>query len=305
MQPALKRKLGELTTSPVKWDCPLAGYTSFMIGGPADAIVVVEQEEELSLLVSFLQEEEVDWCVIGKGTNLLVSDDGFCGVVIVLGRGFQEIDFSYVGENIALTVGGATGLSKLSQQCVEKGLSGLEFASGIPGTVGGAVIMNAGAWGSEMSDVITSVEAITASGKKSYKEKELNFGYRCWNNHVQSKELMVVTKIGMRLSKGDRNSMVEACSDYRKKRFQSQPQRVANAGSVFKNPPGDSAGRLIEASGLKGFQVGGATVSTVHANFIVNKGEATAADVRELMETITNKVKTDSNIELVPEIHFI
>ncbi len=306
LQTAVKQKISRIVTTPVRWNCPLSGYTSFRIGGPADALVVVEKEEELYALLSFFAREKVKWRIIGKGTNLLVSDDGFAGVVVVLGKSFQDVKVRQQDAgSVFLQVGCALRLTRLAGWCLEKGLSGLEFASGIPGSVGGAVIMNAGAWGGEMSDVVTAVDVITQEGKQTIGEEELNFGYRSWHNSLIERELAVVTMIMVRLTRGDRPSMEEACSTYRQKRMLRQPQKIANAGSVFKNPPGDSAGRLIEASGLKGKQVGGAVVSTVHANFIVNEGQATAADIHELMQAITRKVKTDSNIDLEPEIHIL
>ncbi len=307
MGTSFKTELENLVSAPVKWDCPLAGYTSLGIGGPARALVIVEDENELLRLLRFFRENEVPWRVIGRGTNLLVGDGGFSGVVLVLGHGFQSLAVSKrdVAGCVNVTVGCAYGLTRLANRCVEMGLSGLEFASGIPGTVGGAIIMNAGAWGREIADVITVVTIITPSGRKNLNKKELEFGYRCWENKKDISEPLVVSEITLNLSAGDSEAIKRKCEELRNKRREKQPQKVPNAGSFFKNPSHDSAGRLIEGCGLKGKQIGGAMVSPVHANFIVNQGQATAADVLELMTTIQEKVKKSYNIHLEPEVHII
>ncbi len=306
MQTILKNELRNIVKLPVRWDCPLADYTSFKIGGPAEALVVVEEETELHALLQLFSDEKVKWCTIGRGTNLLIPDDGFAGVVLVLGENFKGVKCREEDNGlISLQVGSAMGFTRLAKWCLARGLSGLEFAVGIPGTVGGAVIMNAGAWGHEIADTISCVNVVTVKGKRSFDKKELDFGYRCWHNHALTREPMVVTEVIMKLSYGERDAMEKLCSSYRQKRLKNQPQKMPNAGSIFKNPPHDSAGRLIEASGFKGLQVGGAQVSPVHANFIVNNGHATAADVLELIKVIQEKVQSDSNIDLEPEIHFL
>ncbi len=307
MQTSLKKELSSLVRTPVKWDCPLAAYTSFNIGGPAEALLVVEEEGELQSLLQLFAKNEVRWRVIGKGTNLLVHDDGFAGVVLVLGKSFKGLKQweDKASGRMYVQVGCAMGLTRLSRWCVERGFGGLEFASGIPGTVGGGVIMNAGAWGRAMADVIHTVSVITAHGRKTVTGAELDFGYRCWRNHKSNEEPQVVIEIVVELIRGDRLEMQKNCLSYLEKRMQNQPQKVPNAGSIFKNPSQDSAGRLIEVSDLKGLQVGGAMVSPLHGNFIVNNGHATAADVLELIKLVKKRVKKDSNVDLEPEVHFL
>jgi UDP-N-acetylmuramate dehydrogenase len=306
METVLKQRLDDLVNTPVKWNCPLATFTSFRIGGPAQVLVTLENEVELRAVLQLLREYNIAWQVIGKGTNLLVSDDGFEGAVLLLKGGFKSFEArAQKGTNNLhyVTVGGGAGLTRFAHFCVDKGLSGLEFASGIPGTVGGAVIMNAGAWGCEISEVIQSVTVVDARGRRVFKRQELNFGYRCWRDHQETDLPFVVTEVVVRLMTGDRLAMKEKCEEWRQKRIRIQPQIGRNAGSIFKNPPEDSAGRLIEASGLKGMKIGGAMVSPVHANFIVNCGGATAADVLELMGVIRSRVAEDSGVILESEVH--
>lgn len=305
METAFKQQLIESLGTKVRWNCPLANYTSFRIGGPAEALVTLENEEELLAVLRLLQDHDVTWKMIGRGTNLLVSDSGVEGVVLVLGGDFKDIRTTCGGESgyEYIEAGGAAGLTRLAHFCVEKGLAGLEFASGIPGSVGGAVIMNAGAWGSDISKVLHSVKVVDVAQQRMLERTELNFGYRCWLDHRESSSPLVVTGVVVRLRKGDRQAMKERCEQYRQQRLRAQPQKVANAGSIFKNPPNDSAGRLIEASGLKGMRIGGAMVSPVHANFIVNCGKATAAEVLELMSIVRSRVEEDSGILLEPEVN--
>jgi UDP-N-acetylmuramate dehydrogenase len=181
----------------------------------------------------------------------------------------------------------------------------LEFAGGIPGTVGGAVIMNAGAWGSDIASVIESINLITSLGEQTINRKDLNFGYRCWNDYGKFTGNAVVSDVKFSLNQEEPEKIRAYCRALQGKRKENQPGNYANAGSFFKNPAGESAGRLIEASGFKGTRVGGAMVSEKHANFLVNRGGATAAEVKTLMRRIQDKVKKDSGIDLEPEVHFI
>jgi UDP-N-acetylmuramate dehydrogenase len=311
MDAALKQVLASLTSSPVLWDCPLCDYTSFAIGGPATALIVVEELAELQRLLLFLGEHKIPWRIIGRGTNLLVSDGGFAGIILLLGKGFGACNRTLSGSTeknagVVIKVGAACSLTRLSGWCIDQGISGLEFVTGIPGTVGGAVIMNAGAWGHELADVIASVTVITSSGQVSTLSRpELKFGYRKWHDHEQAEDERVLIEVELQGVKADREQIRSLCQSYHQKRQIKQPKGVPSAGSFFKNPPGDAAGRLIEASGLKGLKVGGAMVSPVHANFLVNSGGATAANVLELMEMVQVKVQADSGIMLEPEVHFL
>lgn len=302
-----RKNLAELVSFPVKWDCPLSQFTSISIGGPANAVVRVDKRSELPHLLKFLVREKIQWLVIGRGTNLLVKDSGFPGVVLILGEDFLFVSDS-IEDSSAVTcirAGGGCSLGRLSSYCTERGLAGLEFASGIPGTVGGAVIMNAGAWGSDISSVLESITLITSTGERTINRKDLNFGYRCWNDYGEFAGKVVVADVKLCLSQEEPEAVRAYCRTLQRKRKENQPGNYLNAGSFFKNPAGDSAGRLIEGSGFKGARVGGAMVSEKHANFLVNNGGATAADVMTLMHRIQEKVKKDSGISLQPEVHFI
>lgn len=301
-----KEGLAALVSHPVKWDCPLNRYTSFSIGGPANAVITVDRRDELPRLLKFLTKEKVQWQIIGRGTNLLIKDSGFPGVILILGKQFRAISSSLESntDNIEVRAGGACSLARLSLNCIDRGGTGLEFASGIPGTVGGSVIMNAGAWGDELATKIESITLVTADGEQKIARKDLDFGYRCWNNYGKFGDKAIVTEVEFRLRRGDPKKIRERCRILREKRRKKQPRGYANAGSFFKNPLNDSAGRLIEASGLKGAKIGGAMVSEKHANFFINYGDATAGDVVALMRSVQKKVKKDCGIDLEPEVHF-
>ena len=307
MNTSQKKTLAALVAHPVKWNCSLNQYTSFDIGGPANALVTVDRRDELPRVLEFLDRESIHWRVIGRGTNLLVKDAGFPGVMLLLGREYRTISTKVEDhpDSTRVTAGGGCSLGRLSMTCVEQGLTGLEFACGIPGTVGGAVIMNAGAWGNELSATVESVTLVTPGGEQTIARKNLDFGYRCWKNFKEFGGTAIVTEIEFRLPRGHHEEIKERCRVLREKRLESQPSGYANAGSFFKNPVNDSAGRLIEASGLKGAKIGGAMVSEKHANFFVNHGDATAADVLALMRSVQEKVKKDCGIDLEPEVHFI
>ena len=300
-----RKELKELLSGSVRFDCPLARYTSFHIGGPAAALTEVHHRRELPVLLKWLQGEGLSWRVIGRGTNLLVSDDGYDGVILLLGDEFKTVEYVSGEEVSAVRAGGGYGIARLSRECAEQGLTGLEFSIGIPGTVAGAVIMNAGAWGSEISAILQSVTLAGADGEKSFSRGELAFSYRHWSDFDMWKNNWVVTEAGFVLGHGERENILQHCRDLQEKRKATQPSGYGNAGSFFKNPPHDSAGRLIEACGLKGMKVGGAMVSEVHANFLVNRGKATAREVIELMRLIQEKVKINSGVVLEPEVQFL
>jgi UDP-N-acetylmuramate dehydrogenase len=316
MDEGLKKRLTALAVSPVSWDCPLRDYTSFCIGGPAAALITVQDLAELQGLLVFFVEHRIKWRIIGRGTNLLVSDAGFDGVILLLGKGLGTLCRISAGKNGGSVVqaGAGCSLARLVSWCVDQGLSGLEFVAGIPGTIGGAVIMNAGAWGHELSEVLTSVTVVTPSGQIcTLPRAELDFGYRIWHDPYRSQGARedgaeaewVVVAVELQCMAADQEQIRTLCQSYRQKRQEKQPRGEPNAGSFFKNPDGDAAGRLIEVSGLKGLRVGGAMVSPVHANFLVNSGGATAADVLGLMEKVRVKVQEDSGILLEPEVHLL
>jgi UDP-N-acetylmuramate dehydrogenase len=307
MDTALKDALSRLVANPIQWDCPLSGHTSFAIGGPAEALITVEDGRELQTLLSFFSVNGLQWRVIGKGTNLLVQDSGFDGVIVLLGKGFRGISIrdEQNGTSVSLLAGGGCQLARISGWCIKKGLSGFEFACGIPGTVGGAVVMNAGAWGDELANVLTAVTVMTAAGPEKIEREQMHFSYRCWQDHAGGMRGRIVTEVEMRLVRADPDSLRRRCAELIRRRRERQPKGQPNAGSFFKNPQGESAGRLIDKSGCKGMRVGGAMVSPVHANFFVNMGGATAADVKELMDRVQKKVRKDSGVLLDPEVHFL
>lgn len=287
------------------FDCSLARYTSYAIGGPADALVVVHEKNKIAPLLDLLERESVSWRVIGKGTNLLVRDNGYRGVVIVLGKEISRIDdvTAHGSAKVLLRVGAGCSLTKLNHHCCRYGLGGIEFSYGIPGSLGGAVLMNAGAWGGELADVIDEVGVITKNGYEKVREDQLDFTYRRWSGFSSYVGRGLIVDVLLKLKNVDPQWLVEKTKKLLEQRKAIQPHNFPNGGSVFKNPQNDSAGRLIDECGLKGKSVGGAMVSEKHANFIINLNKATAADVISLMKIVQDEVKKRFDIELEPEIH--
>lgn len=290
----------------IRWDAPLSEWTTYRIGGPADALVTLLDVEDLQELLKVCVRLQLRWKILGWGANILVADEGFRGIIIVLGDGFKYIgrDRQEDEESTLMKSGAGVSLAKLSTWCGDNGLSGFEFASGIPGTVGGGVIMNAGAWGRSMGDVVTEIELVDHEKIEIINEEHLGFSYRTCRALVSRKH-SVVTGVTMSFKKGDPEQIRETIRTLKEKRQQRQPYGKPTCGSVFKNPEGNSAGRLIDEAGLKGLRIGDAEVSRKHANFIENCGKATARDVRALMDEIRNKVLQTSGIELIPEVKFL
>lgn len=280
----------------IKYNEPLADYTTWKIGGSADIFIVPTTKEQLAAAIRLLHIHGVPWISIGKGSNLLISDKGFRGAAIKLGEGFNELRM----DGTEVTVGGSYSLIKLSVIAGRAGLSGLEFAGGIPGTVGGAVFMNAGAHGSDVSRILKTAEVVLETGELvNMTNEQLQFEYR---HSILQERRGIVTEAVFQLSYGDRKAIDAEMAVHRTRRLQTQPLQLKVAGSVFRNPANGYAAQLIEKAGLKGLQVGGAVVSTQHANFIVNTGQATARDVLTLIDTIRRTVKERFDIELVPEV---
>ncbi len=307
MTPLQQQKLNEIIAAPIAWQSRLDRYTSLGIGGPAEAVVKLDHKQELQPLLLFLAEEKISWRLIGRGTNLLARDEAFTGVIILLGAEYKAVrqQPALNDDSVFLDCGAGYLISRLAADCAEWALTGLEFACGIPGTLGGAVIMNAGAWGGDMASVVQSVSLMTVEGKKIIHRAELDFSYRSWPGFAAYQGKSVVTDIQLEVKKGDSSAIRQYCTILQDRRKKTQCTQYRNAGSFFKNPPNDSAGRLIDASGLKGKTVGGAMVSEQHGNFLVNKGGATADDVLRLMQLVQAKVKRDSGVILEPEVHFI
>ena len=277
---------------------PMKLHTSFRIGGPADIYAEPEDADELRELLSVADGSGMDRIVIGRGTNLLVGDGGFRGMVICLGSSFGRI--SVRDGRIKAEAGAA--LSAVAGEALNHSLKGLEFASGIPGSVGGAVFMNAGAYGGEIKDVLESAEILEMDGSLvTVSADELELGYRCSN--VESL-LRIVLSAVFRLEEGDADTIRSAMQDMNRRRMEKQPLNMPSAGSAFKRPEGHFAGKLIEDAGLKGFRIGDAMVSEKHAGFVVNAGEATAADVRALLEEVRRRVFEQSGVMLEPEVRF-
>lgn len=277
---------------------PLAGLTSFQIGGPADLFVCVENDGELMTAMALAHRHGTSAMCLGAGTNLLVSDRGVRGLVVKLGESFGRI----VIDGVHVTVGAAMQFGAMVETVVDRGLAGLEFGEGIPGTVGGGLVMNAGAFGGEMARVVALVHGVTADGNaRALSRDEVNFAYR----RTDLPPRFVITRVDFELAYGDREELRARVIDLRARRAARQPRGLPNAGSVFKNPPGNFAGRLLEHAGLKGERMGGAAFSGQHANFIVNLGGARAVEVRALIELARRRVRESTGVTLEPEVRLI
>jgi UDP-N-acetylmuramate dehydrogenase len=295
---ALQERFGER----VRFAEPLSRHTSFRIGGPADVWVEVADAEEIRRVQALAAAADLPLFVLGGGTNMLVSDRGVRGVVLHLGRPLASLDWRANGAGSHVRVGAAVPFKRLVNESITRTLAGLEFAEGIPGTVGGGLLMNAGAFGGEISQVIEHIEGVDAYGEMQRLPRAmLHFDYR----HFDLPKGFIVTHVQFLLQPGERTAIVAKRTDAKRRREAHQPLGYPNAGSIFKNPPGESAGRLIEAVGLKGHRHGGAMISEQHANFIVNVGGATAADVRALMDEATRRVWEMKGIRLEPEIKLV
>ena len=275
---------------------PMTKHTSFHIGGPAELMAQPQSEAELQSLLLKAAEAAVPVTLVGNGSNLLVRDKGIRGLVIKLGSMLRDINVS----GNMLTFGSGVSLAQASKKAAELGLSGMEFAVGIPGSIGGAVYMNAGAYDGEMSKVVKSVRVMDAAGEVSeLSAGELDFGYRHSALQGSSK---IVTSVTVELAAGDKQAIAEKMAVFSNRRITKQPLELPSAGSMFKRPPGYFAGTLIDQTGLKGYTVGGAQVSTKHAGFVVNIGGATAADVLQLISDVQAKVFAAHGVHLEPEV---
>lgn len=285
-----------LTKDRIRQNEPMKNHTTFRVGGPAD-IFLTPSAEELPAVLSVCREEQMPVTVIGNGSNLLVGDQGIRGVVICIGSGMRGIRVD--GEKIFLEAG--VTLAAAAQQAAKAGLAGLEFASGIPGTFGGAVVMNAGAYGGEMKDVIVSVRVISEDGEiLTLSKEELDLSYR--HSVIPERGYLVIDGELLLTREKDPDQITERMEELKKKRIEKQPLEYPSAGSTFKRPEGYFAGKLIMDAGLRGFSVGGAAVSEKHCGFVINKGNATAADICALMDEVTRIVKEKYEVTLEPEV---
>ena len=283
---------------PVRREESLARHTTFRIGGPAALFVECASVADLSRAISVLQEEAVDWTILGKGSNVLVSDAGYEGAILTLGRDFKR----HTVENGHLRTGAGVLLAAVVQDAFKLGLSGLEFAVGIPGTVGGALAMNAGSRDEWMSSIVETVTLYSpAEGLVAVRGPEVAWGYR----RSGLRDRGIIVEAVLRVSESEVVDIRRSMEASLRRRRRTQPLSVPNAGSIFVNPVGTSAGHLIEAAGLMGCRVGGAMVSDIHANFIVNTGGASAEDVVALILLVRQTVKEANGIELKPEIRFL
>lgn len=270
-------------------------HTTFKVGGPCKALLLAETTEELKAVLRLLKEEGEDFFILGNGSNLLVSDEGYDGYVIKLMGDFLSVKL----EGDSIVAGAGVLLSKVCTFARDNALSGLEFAYGIPGTVGGAMVMNAGAYGGEMKDVTESVSLLYNGDIVTRTAEEMQFGYR---DSIIKHDDYIALETRFKLKKDSTEEISAAMNDYMDRRRSKQPLEFPSAGSTFKRPEGAFAGKLIEDSGLKGFRVGGASVSVKHAGFVVNDQNGTAADIDELMKRVAERVKKDSGFVLEPEV---
>ena len=298
----LARELKGLAGVRIKVSEPLARHTSMKVGGPADFFIDVDKQSAMPLVLRTLNRYRTDFCLLGNGSNVLVSDRGVRGAVIHLAGEFKQIEWCPEGEIAGVRVGAAYAVTQMVREAARKGYSGLEFAEGIPGTMGGALFMNAGAYGSEFEKIIDQVDGFTREGEPiRFSREEMTFSYR--DSHLP--EGMVIAEVRLRLRREDSVQVRSRVRELVTKRKAGQPSGYPNSGSMFRNPPGDFAGRLIEAAGLKGKILGGSQISQRHANFIVNRGGAKAEDIRQLMKLARAEVKARFGIELEPEVRLL
>lgn len=278
---------------------PMNRHTTFRIGGPADYFLLPSTAEEVKKILEICKEKELPYFILGNGSNLLVSDEGYCGVIIQLYRNYGGITV----EGTDIRAGAGALLSQIASAAKNASLTGFEFAGGIPGTLGGAVVMNAGAYGGEMKDVLKEVTVMTEQGEiMTIPAEKLEMGYR---TSLVKKAGYLVLEAVISLKVGDVEEIKAIMKDLTEKRVSKQPLEYPSAGSTFKRPEGYFAGKLIMDAGLRGYQVGGAQVSEKHCGFVINKGDATAADICQLMRDVSDKVQAQFGVVLEPEVKMI
>ena len=277
-------------------DEPMKQHTTFRVGGNADYFVIPQSAEEVKNIVALCREADMPYYILGNGSNLLVGDKGYRGVIIQI---YKEMNHIRIEDDKVFAQAGAL-LSRVGTATLEAELTGFEFAAGIPGTVGGAVVMNAGAYGGEMKDIIASATVLTQDGDIiTINKEDLELGYR---TSVIAKKGYVVLEAEYQLQKGDKEAIRARMDELKVQRVTKQPLEYPSAGSTFKRPEGYFAGKLIQDAGLRGFQVGGAEVSEKHCGFVINKDQATAADIQELMRQVSDKVMQEFGVKLEPEV---
>lgn len=278
---------------------PMSRHTTFRVGGEAECFVMVRTEEELTKLILHLNQIEEEYFILGNGSNLLVGDMGYRGVVLKLGGSMEEVSV----EGNVVRAGAGALLSKVAAEAKNHGLSGMEFAAGIPGSIGGGVVMNAGAYGGEMKQVVVSVRTLDTEGQILLLDNEtMEFGYR--TSAIKNRSVIVL-EVTLRLTEGNPEEIGARMEELALLRRSKQPLEYPSAGSTFKRPEGYYAGKLIMEAGMRGYRIGGAQVSDKHCGFVVNTGRATAADVREVIEEVQQRVKERFHVSLEPEIIFL
>ena len=296
----LMNELIEWEIGTVKKDEPLAGHTTIKIGGPADLFVEPSSIKNLEKTMELVGKYKVNWRAIGRGSNLLVSDNGIEGVVIKLGHGLNQLEI----DGTKIMVGAGYSIVSLAVQISRNGLSGFEFASGIPGSVGGAVYMNAGAHGSDISKILTRAHILFEDGTFEWlTDKEMEFSYR--TSVLQNKRPGIVVEAEFELTEGNKEEIMEAMQKNKEYRKVTQPWNFPCAGSIFRNPLPYYAGQLVEEAGLKGYQIGGAQISEMHGNFIINAGNAKAEDVLQLIDYVQKTIFDSYNVKMETEVEII
>ncbi len=278
---------------------PMSRHTTFRVGGAAKCLIKINNKEQLKKLVPYLQITGQKYFILGNGSNLLVGDRGYSGIVVKLDDGNGSITVE--GERMKVSAG--TLLGKAAMEAKENGLTGMEFASGIPGTIGGAIVMNAGAYGGEMKQIVESVEVMNREGEILVLDNDtMEFGYR--TSVIKSRPFVILETV-LALKKGDKEEIGAKMEELAKQRREKQPLEYASAGSTFKRPEGYFAGKLIMDAGLRGFSIGGARVSEKHCGFVINSGNATAADIREVIEEVQQCVKAKFGVALEREVIYL
>ena len=297
-QEFIKELSSQLPDLEIKKDELMSGHTTFRVGGPAD-IFVSPNKEELDMVLKIAKAHKIPITIIGNGSNLLVTDKGIRGLVVEIGKAMETINIT----DTTITVGAGTLMSKTANAAADASLGGMEFAAGIPGSIGGAVVMNAGAYGGEIKDIIVSAEVITPEGNKlTLKAEELDLSYR--HSCIIDKGY-IVTAATFKLKKKPQEEIRELMAELRDKRVDKQPLEFPSAGSTFKRPEGYFAGKLIQDAGLRGYTVGGAQVSEKHCGFVINKGGATASDIMQLIKDVQAKVMEDAGVYLETEVKLL
>lgn len=278
---------------------PMKEHTTFRAGGCARYLVEPQDEEQLRRIIEACRNAGVPYYIVGNGSNLLVSDDGYDGVIIHLFKNMSECRT----EGTSLILKAGVLLVRAAGLACREGLTGLEFASGIPGTVGGALVMNAGAYGGEMKDVVQTVRVLLTDGEiREYTNEEMQFGYR--RSRIAEEQSIVLEAV-LKLQKGDPKQIQARMDELKEQRLAKQPLQYASAGSTFKRPEGYFAGKLIQDAGLRGFRIGDAQVSEKHCGFVINRGNASASEIAELIREVQRRVYEDSGVKLETEVKFV